>query len=48
MSKVKLKRKKPSLWYVGSLVQQNFGESFDGHGYAICDLSDVKIQKTLQ
>ena len=47
MSKIKLKRKKPSLWYVGSLVQQNFGESFDGHGYAICDLSNAKIQKTL-
>lgn len=47
MSKVKLKRKKPSLWYVGSLVQQNFGESFDGHGYAICDLSGANIQKTL-
>lgn len=40
MSKIKIKRKKPSLWYVGSLVQQNFGESFDGHGYALIDLTD--------
>ena len=39
---VKLKRKNPALWYVGSLVQQNFGEAFEGHGYALCNLQTPK------
>ena len=37
----------PIIFYPGSLIQQNFGESFDGHGYAICDLTikdDIKYQ----
>ena len=28
----------PLMFYPGSLVQQNFGESFEGHGYAIVDV----------
>ena len=38
MAKIKIKRKRPALWYVGSTVQQNFGESFEGHGYALVNL----------
>lgn len=37
----------PIIFYPGSLIQQNYGESFDGHGYAICDLTtkgDIKYQ----
>jgi DNA repair exonuclease SbcCD ATPase subunit len=44
MAMVKIKRKEPSLWYVGSLVQQNFGESFEGHGYAVVDLTKDKLE----
>lgn len=33
--------KDPYIFYPGSLVQQNFGESFEGHGYAILDLTTV-------
>ena len=32
----------PYMFYPGSLVQQNFGESFEGHGYAIVDLTKPK------
>ncbi len=31
----------PLMFYPGSLVQQNFGESFSGHGYAVVDVNDV-------
>jgi DNA repair exonuclease SbcCD ATPase subunit/DNA repair exonuclease SbcCD nuclease subunit len=30
----------PIIFYPGSLVQQNFGESFEGHGYALVDLTE--------
>ena len=38
-------KSEPIIFYPGSLVQQNFGESFEGHGYALCDLrtkGDIK------
>ena len=35
----------PYMFYPGSLVQQNFGESFEGHGYAIVDLTEPKKVK---
>lgn len=31
----------PLMLYVGSLVQQNFGESFEGHGYALVKMEDM-------
>lgn len=34
-----LSKKDPAIFYPGSLVQQNFGEVYDGHGYAIIDLT---------
>ena len=37
----------PIIFYPGSLVQQNFGESFEGHGYALVDLKekgDIRYQ----
>lgn len=34
----------PLMFYPSSLLQQNFGESFDGHGYALVDLTSDKIQ----
>ena len=35
-----LSKKEPIIFYPGSLVQQNFGESFEGHGYALVDLTE--------
>jgi len=29
----------PLMFYPGSLIQQNFGESFEGHGFALVDLT---------
>ena len=34
-----LSKSEPIIFYPGSLVQQNFGESFEGHGYALVDLT---------
>jgi len=34
-----LSKSEPIMFYPSSLVQQNFGESFEGHGYALVDLS---------
>lgn len=34
-----LSKEDPIVFYPGSLVQQNFGESFEGHGYALVDLT---------
>jgi len=33
----------PLVFYPGSLLQQSFGESFEGHGYAFLDLKDYKV-----
>jgi len=46
MAKIKIKRKHPALWYVGSTVQQNFGEVFEDHGYALIDLTGEEIEYT--
>lgn len=35
-----LSKKEPIIFFPGSLVQQNFGESFEGHGYALVDLRE--------
>lgn len=32
----------PAIFYPGSLVQQNFGEVFEAHGYALIDLTKMK------
>lgn len=40
-----LSKAEPIIFYPGSLVQQNFGEAFEGHGYALVDLTtkgDIK------
>jgi DNA repair exonuclease SbcCD ATPase subunit/DNA repair exonuclease SbcCD nuclease subunit len=34
----------PIIFYPGSLVQQNFGESFEGHGYAIVDVASRSVE----
>lgn len=34
-----LSKQNPAIFYPGSLVQQNYGEAFDGHGYALIDLT---------
>lgn len=42
-----LSKQEPIIFYPGSLVQQNFGEAFDGHGYALVDLTtkgDIKYE----
>ena len=40
-----LSKSEPIIFYPGSLVQQNFGESFEGHGYALVDLThDTEIK----
>ena len=36
----------PTIWYAGSLLQQNFGESYRNHGFLIWDIrnkSNIKI-----
>ena len=37
-----LSKQDPYIFYPGSLVQQNFGESFEGHGYALLDIRQPK------
>lgn len=34
--------KEKRICYVGSLIQQNFGESFNKHGYALWDMNTLK------
>ena len=42
-----LSKQNPAMFYPGSLVQQNFGEAYEGHGYALCDLTHPdKIEYT--
>lgn len=36
----------PLMFFPGSLVQQNFGESFEGHGYALVKLDDLSYKFT--
>lgn len=33
----------PIMFYPSSLIQQSFGESFDGHGYALVDLNTDEV-----
>lgn len=35
-------KESPYVFFVGSMIQQNFGESYEDHGYAILDLDDDK------
>lgn len=35
-----LSKQQPAIFYPGSLVQQNFGEVYDGHGYAFITLTE--------
>ena len=37
-----LSEQDPAIFYPGSLVQQNYGEVFEDHGYALIDLTDSK------
>lgn len=47
MSKIKIKRKVPIV-YPSSLIQQNFGESVNKHGYLIWDVeSRTYIEKDI-
>jgi DNA repair exonuclease SbcCD ATPase subunit/DNA repair exonuclease SbcCD nuclease subunit len=39
LQKYNKKNKKPHIRYAGSLIQQDFGESIDNHGYLIWNLS---------
>ena len=41
MKKVKLKRIKPIIKYVGSLLQQNHGESLGNHGWCLWNVEDL-------
>jgi hypothetical protein len=34
-----------SIWYAGSLIQRNFGESIDGHGYLLWDTNKNTVIK---
>lgn len=34
----------PLMFYPGSTVQQNFGESYEGHGYAIVDCNNLSVE----
>jgi len=37
-----LNENEPAIFYPGSLVQQNFGEVYEGHGYALINLTPDK------
>jgi DNA repair exonuclease SbcCD ATPase subunit/DNA repair exonuclease SbcCD nuclease subunit len=39
-----LSAENPLIFYPGSLVQQNFGESYEGHGYAIVDVKAKTVE----
>jgi len=39
-----LSKDNPLIFYPGSTVQQNFGESFEGHGYAIVDVPTRTVE----
>jgi DNA repair exonuclease SbcCD ATPase subunit/DNA repair exonuclease SbcCD nuclease subunit len=39
-----LSQSNPAIFYPGSLVQQNFGEAFKGHGYALIDLTKEEVE----
>jgi DNA repair exonuclease SbcCD ATPase subunit/DNA repair exonuclease SbcCD nuclease subunit len=41
-----LSKLNPAIFYPGSLVQQNFGEVFEDHGYALIDLTKKEIEYT--
>jgi DNA repair exonuclease SbcCD ATPase subunit len=41
-----LSKQDPAIFYPGSLVQQNFGEVFEDHGYALIDLTKENIEYT--
>jgi DNA repair exonuclease SbcCD ATPase subunit len=41
-----LSKQNPAIFYPGSLVQQNFGEVFEDHGYALVDLTKEDIEYT--
>ena len=41
-----LSKQNPAIFYPGSLVQQNFGEVFEDHGYALIDLTKEKVEYT--
>lgn len=34
----------PLMFYPGSTLQQNFGESYEGHGYAIVDCNNLSVE----
>ena len=34
----------PLMFYPGSTVQQNFGESFEGHGYSVVDIKNKTVE----
>src|SRR5690242_16780068 len=44
MAKIKLIRKKPTISFVGSLIQQNHGEFPKGHGWAEWDVSSRNVK----
>lgn len=39
---------KPEIFYVGSLIQQNHGESLDNHGYAVWDVRTSKVEEFVE
>jgi DNA repair exonuclease SbcCD ATPase subunit len=45
MAKIKLKRKKARVTYSGSLIQQNFGETLDRHGFLAWDLDTMTYEE---
>lgn len=45
MARIKLKRKKARVTYSGSLIQQNFGETLDKHGFLVWDLDTMSYEE---
>ena len=45
MGKIRIKRKTPTAAYVGSLIQQNHGESLTGHGVLVWDVEETILDQ---
>ena len=39
MRKFKIRKKSPKIVYPSSMIQQNHGETYNGHGYVVWDLN---------
>ena len=44
MRKFKIRKKSPKIVYPSSMIQQNHGETYNGHGYVVWDLNNTTFK----